>query len=64
VEHPEFHPFGNLATLCVQSTTGPMALRPRLTTGLPLSRIKRVKKVIVEYGNDWGFARRLHPQTS
>ena len=30
------HPFGSLAT-----RVGPMALRPRLATGLPLSRMKR-----------------------
>ena len=30
------HPFGNLATL-----GGPMALRPRLATGLLVSRMKR-----------------------
>src|SRR5262249_12415127 len=38
------HPFGNLATgrPAHSAAGGPMALRPRLTTGLPLSRMKRV----------------------
>jgi hypothetical protein len=38
---PDTHPFGNLATRVIGSAPGPMALRPRLATGLPLSRIKR-----------------------
>jgi hypothetical protein len=40
--HDSAHPFGSLAI----RRGGPMALRPRLTTGLPLSRMKRLLAVL------------------
>jgi hypothetical protein len=44
------HPFGGLAAL--DTRPGPMALRHRLTTGLPLSRMLRLLVVGFDYTGD------------